>query len=305
MEFCSYFIKNKCLFGTYPSQINVEELEVNNIKHFVNLTHNDEKLIKPYTTKYNYYSYPIYDNSVPTDWFTFSKFLYKIVNIIYKLNNDEKMYVHCRGGHGRSIIFIICILVIYHDITIDISIKMVNHYHQQRKNLKEKWKNIVIPNIYKQKKFLENFFKPLYYYKALKDNITTGFSNFSLHSVYIKELGVFPTSEAAFNAYKNLNNIDYVIKQLKSKTPIISRKISYNVIPTEYWNKNKLVIMKYILKCKVEQHEEVKNNLINTGCRQIIFNDKNDNFWGIGPDNLGLNNIGKILMEIRNEIYLL
>ena len=61
--------------------------------------------------------------------------------------------------------------------------------------------------------------------------------------------------------------------------------------------------MKEVIKLKVIQNKEVRNNLINTGFRDIYFTDKNDYYWGQGLTGKGKNMLGKILVEIREEFY--
>tara|TARA_A100001015_G_scaffold310205_1_gene411142 strand:+ start:1722 stop:1895 length:174 start_codon:yes stop_codon:yes gene_type:complete len=56
MEKASFFIKDKCLFGSYPTQIAVNDLENKGVRHFIDLTNEFERKIIPYTTKYNYNS---------------------------------------------------------------------------------------------------------------------------------------------------------------------------------------------------------------------------------------------------------
>lgn len=302
MNNCSYFIKGKALFGSFPTQESVLELEDNGVKHFVNLTQDNEKHTSVYTTNHYYYNYPIEDRNVPSNTITFSKFLYKVINILKNLESNDKLYLHCKGGHGRAGLVVACLLCIYYDIESEISLNMTNFYHSKRPNLKEKWKKVGSPQTLKQKNFVKYLFKPLYFYKALKSHFTSGFSNFSLHTIYIENVGVFNSSEAAFNYYKN-NNKNYCIKQLGSKNPIASRRLANTYGHSKEWEQNKIKIMKKIILLKFEQHQDFRRNLLNTGFREILFNDKNDYFWGIGGLQTGYNHLGKILMEIRNSHY--
>ena len=60
MNNCSFFIKDKALFGSSPSQESVEELEENGVKYFIDLTTPEEKeqnKVKLYVTKHNYINY--------------------------------------------------------------------------------------------------------------------------------------------------------------------------------------------------------------------------------------------------------
>ena len=50
MDKCSYFLKDKAIFGSYPTQENVYDLEKKGVKYFINLTYTDEKLIIEYNT---------------------------------------------------------------------------------------------------------------------------------------------------------------------------------------------------------------------------------------------------------------
>ncbi|MDZ4226147.1 MAG: NADAR family protein, partial [Patescibacteria group bacterium] len=63
----------------------------------------------------------------------------------------------------------------------------------------------------------------------------------------------------------------------------------------------KVEIMKEICRAKVEQHEDVKEALIESGTDVIIKNYP-DEFWGIGMDGSGQNWMGKIWMQLREEI---
>ena len=43
MDYCSYFIKDKAIFGSFPTQESVYELENEGVKYFVDLTDNDKE----------------------------------------------------------------------------------------------------------------------------------------------------------------------------------------------------------------------------------------------------------------------
>ena len=103
MERSSYFIPSKALFGSYPNQESVNELESIGVRYFINLTRSSEALILyNLSDKSQRIDYPIIDRKVPSNKLSFSKFVIMIANIILKLNHNEKIYIHCKGGHGRS-----------------------------------------------------------------------------------------------------------------------------------------------------------------------------------------------------------
>ena len=145
MNNSSFFIENKALFGSFPTQDSVNELEKNGVVHFINLTYDQERFITPYCTNYYYYSYPIWDKSIPTNWYKFSKFIKKILKTLKKLEKGEKIYIHCKGGHGRSGVLVACILKLYHNLDVETALSMTNFYHSQRVNLKDRWKKIGFP----------------------------------------------------------------------------------------------------------------------------------------------------------------
>ena len=70
----------------------------------------------------------------------------------------------------------------------------------------------------------------------------------------------------------------------------------------ENFDENKVALMKEVLRAKLQQHEDVKGALLETGDAVIVKNHPLDDFWGSGPDGNGENVMGKIWMELRAEI---
>jgi ribA/ribD-fused uncharacterized protein len=68
------------------------------------------------------------------------------------------------------------------------------------------------------------------------------------------------------------------------------------------WDAVKVDIMRDILRAKVNQHEYVCRKLLQTGDRELVENSWRDDFWGWGPNRDGRNMLGKLWMEIRDEI---
>lgn len=304
MDRCSYFIQDRALFGSFPTQEAIEELEANGVRYFVNLTFSYEKRIIPYTTKYNYINHPIPDHRTPTNWTYFARFIVNICKVISRLRDGEKLYVHCKGGHGRSGIVVACILCYMENITPGEALERTTRYHNNRNEMKEKWRKIGSPQSKYQKIFVHKFFEPLNFYRTYKSGPTCGFSNFSLHEVEVPNVGTFPSSEAAWQACKDPDNEEYVQAQLRSQTPGMSKFIGRRCTLRSDWNEVKRDKLKEILLLKFEQHPEIKQNLINTGFRPLIeckfvnsenvINDTDIN---------GSNMLGELLTQIRNEYY--
>lgn len=115
--------EHNIMFGWYPTQ-GIEGKYSNdietlihkcNINVFVNLTQDNENLPsyeKFLRSKYPYtiiINYPIEDQKVPQnkDMNRFNTF----IDTIVQLSKDHKVFIHCRGGHGRSGMVGACVLI--------------------------------------------------------------------------------------------------------------------------------------------------------------------------------------------------
>lgn len=68
------------------------------------------------------------------------------------------------------------------------------------------------------------------------------------------------------------------------------------------WNDIKLGVMKEILHAKVAQHPYVKKKLLQSEDRILVEDSWRDDFWGWGPNKDGQNMLGKLWMEVRDEV---
>lgn len=140
----------------------------------------------------------------------------------------------------------------------------------------------------------------------IKFYTTTGeygcFSNFSRHSVKLDGKS-WPTSEHYFQAQKFLDE-GLKSKVRNAKTPSMAASIGRDrSLPLRKdWESIKLDVMRKVIRAKFTQHEDLKLTLLNTGNEELIEHTVNDKFWADGGDGKGLNWLGKILMEIREEI---
>lgn len=302
MERSSYFIKDKALFGSFPTQDSVYELEQEGVRYFVNLTQPYEKRIIPYRTNYTSISFPIKDRHVPDNWKEFSCFLFYLTNIINSLKNNELIYIHCKGGHGRSGIVVSCLMCLIFKMTPEHALEHTRISHSNRSVMRDKWRKLGAPQTEHQKRFVYKFFEPIYFYRAYKSGLTNGFSNFTPHEVTYKGI-TYPTAEAAIQAYKNPYDIKYITSQSQARTPIISKSLGRKINLRADWVYVCEDIMYEIVRCKFDQHPELKFNLINTGLRSIIQHTYGDCFWGDGGDGKGQNKLGKVLMRVRKDYY--
>lgn len=304
MDRCSYFIEDICLFGSYPTQDSVRELESNKVKYFIDLTYPTEKKITPYETKYTYISYPINDHNVPTNMHTFSKFILKIARIIKEeCSIDSKMYLHCKGGHGRSGVVVSILLCYLNNISPEESLKKTAQAHCKRENMKEKWRRMGSPQTMQQKNFVFHFCKAIYFFNDTKMNDTYNLFSTMLTRNISTELGDFSTLEAAYQAYKDPTNEKYVRELKQTNTGKEAIELGEKIITDYNWEINKKNIMYKLLKIKFTSNNYMKSNLLNTRLC-VLINKSEDLFWGKNYINNGLNNLGKLLMKVRNDIIL-
>jgi predicted NAD-dependent protein-ADP-ribosyltransferase YbiA (DUF1768 family) len=113
-------------------------------------------------------------------------------------------------------------------------------------------------------------------------------------------LGLFQNSESAYQAYKNPNDIKYILSQVNELNPVNAKILGKSTQLRSDWESVRLNIMFFILKYKFEQHTELKEELMKTALRPIVLCSKKKTFWM----NMEHNIFGKLLQKIRNN-YLL
>lgn len=109
-----------------------------------------------------------------------------------------------------------------------------------------------------------------------------------------------PTLEHHYQAAKT-DNLAYKDMIMSAKTPAEAKRLARNAPIKPNWNEIKLKVMEDLLRKKFSD-PTLKKKLIETGNEEIIEeNWWGDKFWGI-CNNEGKNNLGKLLMKIRDEL---
>lgn len=294
MDKCSYFIPFRAIFGSFPTQETVELLEKDGVRYFFDLTEEKEKLT-PYRTNYNYVNFPIPDRDIPRNWFEFVKFIVRVSNIIERLEEGEKIYLHCKGGHGRSGVVVACVLCYLFKMKPDMSLYLTNKYHNERPTMREIWRKMGSPQTAEQRAFVCRFFTPIYF----TNDVFNFLSTFSNYTIRVENVGVFPTLESAYQAHKNLENKEYVEVQMNSKSGRFS-KIEGRMVQLTYpnWEESRVDIMYKLLRMKFDQNPELKIKLAFTGLRPLVYYSKSKSFWS----NSGENMLGVLLEKVRREL---
>ena len=111
----------------------------------------------------------------------------------------------------------------------------------------------------------------------------------------------FNNVEAAFQASKC---VDKAERNLFSKLSVEKAAMKGGrITPSPEWEKHKLETMMSIQIAKFTQNPSLMKRLIDTeNCKIINGNNKQETYWGVDLYSWkGENNLGKILMEIREK----
>ncbi len=131
------------------------------------------------------------------------------------------------------------------------------------------------------------------------------FSNFSPHGIEIRGI-YWSTVEHYYQAQKFVGSVDAVIipSIYAAETPEQAAALgrcSTRQLRCD-WDAVKTQVMKEAVLQKFLTHAEIRETLLATGDNLLVENSPNDYFWGCGADKTGENCLGKILMNVREEI---
>jgi len=128
-------------------------------------------------------------------------------------------------------------------------------------------------------------------------------SNFSAFNIMWKGYR-FETSESAYQweKFPERPDIQVRIREARSAHGAYSLAQVNKDKCRPDWDDVKVNIMRDILRAKVEQHEYVRKKLLASGDRELVEDSWRDDFWGWGEHKDGQNMLGKLWMEIRDEI---
>lgn len=133
------------------------------------------------------------------------------------------------------------------------------------------------------------------------------FSNFSAHGFMLDEL-YWTTSEHYFQAQKFVGTL-YLEEVRKAKTPKEAANIGRNrALPLRSdWEQIKDDVMQKAVLQKFKTHANIRDILLATGDETLVENSPVDYYWGCGKDGSGKNQLGQILMKVReilrDELY--
>lgn len=124
-------------------------------------------------------------------------------------------------------------------------------------------------------------------------------SNFYESSVEYDGI-TYQNSEAAFQSAKLTDKIERL--KFADLSPSAAKKMGRHVNLRSDWEQVKIGIMHDIVKAKFEQNADIRQKLLDTGDAYLEEgNNWGDKTWGT-VDGEGSNHLGKILMQVREEL---
>lgn len=111
---------------------------------------------------------------------------------------------------------------------------------------------------------------------------------------------VYQNNEAAFQAQKCIDKSDR--KKFANLNPTEAKKLGHEIPLRKDWEQVKISVMREIVRAKFTQNPDLAQKLIETGNAYLEEgNTWGDRTWGT-VNGSGANNLGKILMEIREQL---
>lgn len=146
------------------------------------------------------------------------------------------------------------------------------------------------------------------YYAVHKDGLIAGFagdfsflSNFYPCSVGMGEI-VFPSVENAYQSYKYPEHLRHQFVDITAAEAKRLGKLAPN-FNTKKWNKIKYDLMYQLNWTKYSNNPILQEKLVMTeGCQLEERNNWHDVWWGTDENGNGENNLGKILMRVREKL---
>ena len=128
------------------------------------------------------------------------------------------------------------------------------------------------------------------------------FSNFAAFAV-IWQGRTWMTSEHAYQAA--VFDDESIIEEIFNATSAhnaLKLAIKYVDKMRSSWQTEKYAVMKEICQAKLDQHSYIQETLKKSGDAELVEDSPKDAYWGRGAVWTGENNLGKVWMELREEI---
>lgn len=159
LDYFSELIPDKLYFGGYPTDEQLQWMEEQKFTHIVDLTYTGE--MEPYNTSMIICRFAIPDHSVPHDVIGYCAFVSELRRIV--LIPETKVFIHCRGGHGRSTMASVSLWILLHPhLSMSAVIDHVSTVHSRRVVMREKWRSRRVPFNHTQSSFLHKVHRTIF-----------------------------------------------------------------------------------------------------------------------------------------------
>ena len=140
-------LRGNIMFGRYPFQDEVEQLQQAGITMFLDLTEKDESyknlVLEPYQAS-SYFHFPIKEQSIPDDVVAFRALIRQLCQRLKK-DENERIYIHCKHGRGRSGMVALILIAICHSLSYDKALSIINTGHAYGHGSGSHWRGRIIP----------------------------------------------------------------------------------------------------------------------------------------------------------------
>jgi len=127
-------------------------------------------------------------------------------------------------------------------------------------------------------------------------------SNFAPYPIKLRGKR-WPTSEHFFQAQKFADTRDQ--EEIRAvSSPMIAARMGRDRKRKlrRDWERVKIGIMREAVEAKFTQHNELRELLLATRDAKLVEHTDNDDFWGDGGDGSGRNELGRVLMAVRESL---
>lgn len=128
------------------------------------------------------------------------------------------------------------------------------------------------------------------------------FSNFAAYPIRLRGKS-WPTTEHFFQAQKFEDERDREDVRA-ARTPMLAARMGRDRKRKlrRDWESVKVSVMREALEAKFTQHDDLRALLLATGDALLVEHTENDDYWGDGGDGSGRNELGRLLMAVRDSL---
>ena len=137
-----------------------------------------------------------------------------------------------------------------------------------------------------------------------RDDVENVLGTFSAHTFKLDNLE-WPSVEHYFQANKFIEkDANYAERVRTAKTAKHARKLGRKNKAglRKDWSTVKRIVMTRAVYTKCKTHNDIAQNLLETGDARLVENSQYDYVWGCGRDRRGENLYGKVLMDVRAKL---